>query len=355
MVSTLRSRPDHYEALGLTPAASDEDIRRAFVGKMSVFGTHPIAEAGQILVAYETLREPARRKAYDDSLGLSAKPGPHEWSFSVTPPRWAPFIASIPEQSAPAAEQPPEPHVAPEPVRPVLAPRPNPQEQRPRQPDPEVDLDAVIQRIRALGRAEKERLHRAKPESPNWKRVGLSLGGLVIGAGLLGTLAGISVKDNVDPAQSEPAETVTRPAAGQHATIAPPPTAARVETPLERPVRTGISQSRAVRSASRPGRWAEQMAQSLEASPSDSSAAEGAAAQPAANPEPAQAVEADLPLSNSVVARTIDRIGYACGEVASAAAVEGAPGVYKITCSSGQTYRAARVGGRYHFRRLAGR
>jgi len=354
MVSTVRSRANHYAALGLTPGASDEDIRRAFVGKMSVFGTHPIAEAGQILVAYETLRDTARRKAYDDSLGLNAKPEAHEWSFSVTAPRWAPFIASIPEQTPPVPERPHEPYVAPEPARP--APRPRPQAQRSRQPDPEVDLDAIIERVRARGHAEKERLRRAESGSPDRKRVGLALGGLVIAAGLIGTLAGVSVKDNVDSAQATPTEAVRRPVPGPADAIAAPspaPLADPTEERFDRPVRAAAAESRAARSPSRPGRWAEQMAQSLSpvSTPSDDSVAEGAAA----DPQPAPAVAADLPLSSSVVARTIDRIGYACGEVASAAAVEGAPGVYKITCSSGQSYRAARVGGRYHFRRLGRR
>jgi hypothetical protein len=53
-----------------------------------------------------------------------------------------------------------------------------------------------------------------------------------------------------------------------------------------------------------------------------------------------------------VIARTIHRIGYSCGDVASATAVDGqAPGVYKITCTSGQSYQAKPVRGRYHFRR----
>ncbi len=52
-----------------------------------------------------------------------------------------------------------------------------------------------------------------------------------------------------------------------------------------------------------------------------------------------------------MIARTIERIGYACGDIASSAAGDG-PGVYTVTCTSGQTYRAAPVGGRYHFKRL---
>jgi hypothetical protein len=80
-----------------------------------------------------------------------------------------------------------------------------------------------------------------------------------------------------------------------------------------------------------------------------------AASDPLAVDAPAaQPVAASLPLPNSVIARTIERIGYSCGAVSSTAAVEGAaPGTFKVTCSSGQSYQAAPVRGRYHFRRLA--
>jgi hypothetical protein len=67
-----------------------------------------------------------------------------------------------------------------------------------------------------------------------------------------------------------------------------------------------------------------------------------------------QAIPATMPLPDAVVARTIRRIGFACGEVATTSAVNGAPGVFKVTCSSGESYKASPVHGRYHFRRWAG-
>lgn len=64
------------------------------------------------------------------------------------------------------------------------------------------------------------------------------------------------------------------------------------------------------------------------------------------------AINAKLPLPNAVIARTIERIGYACGTVASITTLEGdQAGVYKVTCTSGQSYQARPVHGRYHFRR----
>src|SRR5204863_1828970 len=67
----------------------------------------------------------------------------------------------------------------------------------------------------------------------------------------------------------------------------------------------------------------------------------------------AEAVPTAMPLPNAVIARTIHRIGYACGEVASTSAVEGARGVYTVTCTSGASYQAAPIHGRYRFRRVA--
>jgi hypothetical protein len=63
------------------------------------------------------------------------------------------------------------------------------------------------------------------------------------------------------------------------------------------------------------------------------------------------AASAKMPLPDAVIARTIGRIGYACGDVESTTAIEGTPGAFKVTCTSGDSYRAAPVRGRYHFKR----
>ena len=70
----------------------------------------------------------------------------------------------------------------------------------------------------------------------------------------------------------------------------------------------------------------------------------------------AAAQPAKLPLPDAVIARTIGRIGYQCGQVAFTTPVEGeTAGTFKVTCTSGHSYRAAPVRGRYHFRRLGAR
>ena len=92
---------------------------------------------------------------------------------------------------------------------------------------------------------------------------------------------------------------------------------------------------------------------SLQSGDADSPPAQVAPELAAAEAPSAQLAAASLPLPNRVIARTIRQIGYSCGEVAATSPIEGeAPGVYKVTCTSGQSYRAAPVRGRYRFRRL---
>ena len=69
-------------------------------------------------------------------------------------------------------------------------------------------------------------------------------------------------------------------------------------------------------------------------------------------PRPApQAAPARALLPDAVIARTLDRIGFPCGSVTSSARMEGSddPTALKVTCSSGQTYRASSKTGRYRF------
>lgn len=355
MGSGVKARPNHYEALGLTPAATDEEIGRAFVKKMSLFGAHPMDEAAHILIAYETLRNAEKRREYDASIGLGAKREPElrPWSFAVAPPRWTPFVApATANQTEHAVAPPPEPYVTAEPPRQAsatggMAPRSSPQRQSQRRPEPDGGLETLVQHLRAVGRSERESLRNAANNAPDWKKPVLAVSGLVLGAGLIGTLAGLSVTDNEAPAQAEPAAISAPPKHRSIVTQPAVPAATTVDTQVEHPLRSEVPQFRAKRlERPRPSSWAERESLDL------ASASE----QAAAINQPAEAVAADMPLSSSLVARTIERIGYACGQVASTSPVEGeGQGVYKVTCSSGQSYQATPVHGRYRFRRLAGR
>jgi hypothetical protein len=77
-----------------------------------------------------------------------------------------------------------------------------------------------------------------------------------------------------------------------------------------------------------------------------------AEAPPLTSTAEAAAAAARMPLPNSTIARTLHRVGYSCGQVASAVPVDGQAGVFTVTCTSGQSYRASPQRGRYRFKRL---
>src|SRR5438105_4074550 len=107
MDSKVEARPNHYETLGVAPSATTEEIAQAFARKMSAFAARPLA--AQIGLAFETLRDPERRRAYDSSrrplplpqMGYSARWKGLPMPGSPLPPRPtpaeakpAPFIAA---------------------------------------------------------------------------------------------------------------------------------------------------------------------------------------------------------------------------------------------------------------------
>src|SRR5512132_1503209 len=74
MVETVSLRPNHYELLGLTPAASSAEIAQAFAKELSLLPMRPFGSLAQVSLAYETLRDPIKRVAYDASLRPKAEP-----------------------------------------------------------------------------------------------------------------------------------------------------------------------------------------------------------------------------------------------------------------------------------------
>jgi curved DNA-binding protein CbpA len=73
MVSPVKSRLTHYDNLGLTPAATPDEIAEAFAKRISITITSPeeaVEHANRIYVAYETLRDPVSRRAYDAAIAL---------------------------------------------------------------------------------------------------------------------------------------------------------------------------------------------------------------------------------------------------------------------------------------------
>src|SRR4051794_37511398 len=74
MVSAVKARPNHYEMLGLSPTATSDEIARAFAREIGMFRVRAMGGVAQVSIAYETLRDAAKRRAYDASLGLRPEP-----------------------------------------------------------------------------------------------------------------------------------------------------------------------------------------------------------------------------------------------------------------------------------------
>jgi len=95
MVQTVTARPSHYDVLGVAPGASSDEIVRAFAREMS----KPRAFGGlaDVSIAYEVLRNPERRRAYDASIapeevriGMPVRVVFHDVTEEITLPKFAP-------------------------------------------------------------------------------------------------------------------------------------------------------------------------------------------------------------------------------------------------------------------------
>jgi DnaJ-like protein len=395
MASSVKSRSNFYETLQLAPGASSEEIVRAFSAQMRSASLRPditVARMAELSVAYETLRDPAKRRAYDVSLGVRAEPAP------PPPPSTAPFIgAALIDRLNRVAEVAPNPAAQP---TPPAAPE-RPQESRvaqfiaaslrepAKQPEPEPSPAPPAAPLQT-----QERDSVAPP--PTFREdEGMMIedGGASIGrtgAILAASVVGVAILAFVVALPSRNPDRLDAPAAEEQSavTIPLPPATAAADSPVA--PRSSASEAapapRALR-ATRPGSTLAMKAKAVppaspdqarlaEAasdqaplqSPSVEPAKEQAGSEPAlvqtaadtlaeadvatgSDPARAPASNAKLPLPNATIARTIERIGYRCGRVVSTSAVEGAAGVYNIACASGDSYRATPLHGRYHFRR----
>lgn len=356
MVSAVKTRPNHYEVLGLGPTASTEEIESAFASAVSAFRPRAFGDVAAVSIAYKTLRDPAKRRSYDESIGLRPVPKPPAPTIMATAgrgtailgsaaaPRYADYLTA-PNPPASEAEAVPEE----EPTAFIAAP--------PREParaEPEVRRERPVERriedVLAIQRSDFDR-----PDDRDgwaeWKRPALTVGSLFLGAALIGVLAGWRTVGSIEQPQPAHAATVGRPVSSTEPVRNAPVQAPNVAAP-ERPARIAAAPAPRTRKAPEPKLQdpvqADQITEEIKVLNGPSESADDSAT-------PIEhAAAAALPLPNAVVARTIGRIGYACGEVASTRAVDGAAGVFKVTCTSGDSYRAAPVRGRYHFRRWEG-
>ena len=293
-------------------------------------------------------------------MRASARPAPRPAMDPLPPP--APK-ADSPPRPEPVDETKISPFVAAaSPSEPSNAdfrePRPKPgAPEQLRRPEaiakPRLELSAGGERLHF---EESRRFQVGGAELSQWKIPALAAGTLIL-AVCLGAWTGLEAGNDDEQAQTENSVTLRVPAArpipelaGSPLTPAPSiaedrsqrptrPAAARGERPRP-PLQIDLPEERSGDTA--------QFGQS----PAD----EIAIGQTPGESASVEATTAKLPLPNAVIARTIGRIGYPCGQIATATAMEdGAPGVFKVTCTSGHSYRAAPVRGRYRFRQLGGR
>lgn len=338
MDSNVRARPSHYDALGLEPTATSEEIEQAFARETGAFRPRPLGGISQLISAYEVLRDPARRRAYDAAIGIRPEPVQGASPTAALLRGWA-----ATPQPAPGARPDPVPE------RPVYSAAPR-APAAPIAPEPAAkpDLEQSIEAYIAKHRATADRP--VDPAPIEWKRPWLAIGGLLIGVGAVGALAGSWAADDVETDRIG-AEALLGPPAAE---ARPPAAAAPAPSVAEPPAPTAAAPVRIARAAPPPRPKADR--EPKVETTGESRVEEIAAALTVAETPPPAAATATLPLPNKVVARTIERIGYACGEVTSTTPVEGAgAGVFTVTCASGQSYQARPVRGRYRFRRQGGR
>jgi len=386
MASAVKSRSNYYELLGLKPTASSEEVSRAFAREIGLFRPRPFGAVAEVGLAYETLRDPAKRRAYDESIGLRRDPPPppapppRPYITNAIFMRPTPHYASPVPRPAPQVVEPapqavaPEPvAVAPQPVAPehdAVAPEPVAPEPVAVAPEPAAPSFLIAAQLHdgdqggptesAFPRLMPRIAMRPSPalddeEAPvELNRTLAIAGSLVLAVGLVGAWAGSQAGQAVEDSQPTNAVTMRVPKptlaeaqvnapAVATAPIAnePPP---RVRAPILRRALPAIAAEPAAptppeRTVAEQNRFARE------------SIAQATAEQPAVADAAPAVIAASMPLSNSTVARTIQRIGYNCGKVSSTVPGEGA-GVFTVTCSSGQTFQAKPLRGRYHFRRI---
>src|SRR5215212_7789005 len=93
MDTSIKSQPNLYETLGLTPAATDDDISDAYAARLRKLRLSS-NEALELMSAYKTLSNPEKRMAYDASHGLAPAPHTEEQSDPQAELNVVPFIAA---------------------------------------------------------------------------------------------------------------------------------------------------------------------------------------------------------------------------------------------------------------------
>ncbi len=363
---------NHYDVLGIGTKASNADIERAFKRQLGVFTPQTPGTLTRASLAYETLKDPVKRRAYDDSIGIAPKQAarplsvcgscaprvlvPSHGHFArVGPGEPEPAITELPRTAAamPQVDLPPPPV----PRAPMADVRHDP----PRSSDSRRTLETLGARAMPYEFVESD-----IDEESGSRRTLVLLAGLLGAAALLGGLAGWRSGDQAAVAPlPEPAARATAAEPSALGDMIAVTDADRVDAAASRRAQpsTAREKTRTAKQQPAPGPTSETEAGADSGPAVDSAPAtrsiplalddlpmvEVGASR--ASEQPAVKSAATMPLSKATIARTLDRIGYSCGSV-TALAQMGGEGAFKVSCSSGQQFRAAPVSGRYRFRKL---
>jgi hypothetical protein len=361
------------------PTAGGAEIDRAFGREGSVYRPHAFGGLAELCMAYETLRDPIKCRAYDTALGLDPEPSIRNRSIGAREESAADVEAlpALVERLAANALLPMALESKPQQRPDASAARtlgsvkagslrqPNALKARPITPlavKPAIALGPGAELhtgpAQRIGRGHTpnlsiEDLLSVESRPLDWTRTGIAVGTVIVAACILGGVAGWwSTSAASEPPPPENAVSVSLPPAQPKLTLTAPQPAAqpvRIAAPVAgsdrpKPNVAAQFQKEPIASTSQPAA-AEEPPQPI---PEVTSLGDQAAEETPA----ASGGTATMPLPNKVIARTIDRIGYACGKVSTTAPVEGdASGIYKVTCTSGQSFQASPVNGRYRFRR----
>ena len=234
MDSMIRTRPSHYDVLGLTPAATSDEIAEAFSRESGPFRPRPLGGISQVFSAYEVLRDPAKRRAYDSAIGVAPAPVANASPTAAVLRGWAETARPAPvARPAPAARPDPVPERKAESIygaapRAPAAPRATEPNLATTGPGLEQSIEAYIARHRATAVRSLD----PEPAPIEWKRPWLAVGGLLIGVGAVGALAGSWASNDIETDRIGAEAVIGPPAAEARppASAAPAPSVAEAKT-----------------------------------------------------------------------------------------------------------------------------
>lgn len=369
-------RPNHYATLGLRPDARAEDIELAFRNALSPFRPQVLGGVAAASAAYSVLSDPAKRRAYDLANGFARPEPPAPPAPASAPTGWAiagpKVLRAVPRPAATSAPpaaflvvphgkqapgsgaiegEAPGSEAAAPPAEPLVRTmsasaaefaqpeRPPSHIRAPRAPDLAGNAPRPAPVILGMDGVE---------DGAIGARKGLMVLGAVAAVALAGGSLGWVAGSDADEANASALETPLPKAQPRQLSIITPTEQIATPVPAE-------PQRRVARPAAAPQpepRVQPALAPVESEAPEAAQAADsaGSPADPLAPATGSSAPAAELPLPPRTIARTIDRIGYSCGSVTGSESA--GSGVFTISCSSGQKFRASPRSGRYRFKRI---